>query len=193
MQGNNPGNIRLIPKADGSLPAPFIGEIRPNNGAMRKFGNLESGIRAMMKVVLQDIHAGLDTPYRLITSYAPKGDGANNPIKYARDVSDMVGMSPTDKISSTRFVPFVKGMTRIETGTTIPVDAFNRVAKNIDNDGYFKNLPASPGSTGVGRNTTGFAWWYDKKKRIEVLTVGGLVVGAIGLYEYNKKKKRSRR
>lgn len=198
MQGNNPGNIRLIKLPGGVLPAAFIGEIRPNTAAMRKFANLETGLRAMFHVVISDINKGFDTPKKLIASYAPKGDGKNNPVKYAADVSKAVGMKPTDKISSARLVPMVEAMARIETGKQLPKGIAKKVASNLNNDAYFKALPGSTTGAAMVASGTGVAnllpFWADKKKRTEILTVAGIIGGSYILYIYAKKRKtRSRR
>lgn len=192
--GNNPGNIRLIRKPDGSPPSPFIGEVRPNSGPFRKFGNLETGLRAMFMVVMDHINRGLNTPLLLLASYAPKGDGQNNPIKYAADVSKMVGIKPTDKIGSHKLVSVIEAMARIETGKPLPEGVARRVASMLKNDDYFKNLPGSSGSSSgapyapAPGSGGGVGFWSDPKKRDTAFAIGGvLLIGGI-VYVAAKKK-----
>ena len=189
---NNPGNIRLIRNPDGSFPKPFIGEIRPNSDPFRKFGNPETGLRAMYKIILSDINRGFDTPIKLISSYAPKGDGANDPVRYADTVSKLALMKPTDKIGSSRIVPVVSAMAKVETGHFLPIGMASLVASKLNDDTWFKNLPGSAGTSGSdGSSGVGISFWADKKKRREFLFVGGIVIiGGLIYFKYVIKKKK---
>lgn len=199
LQGNNPGNIRLIKKPDGSPPAPFIGEIRPNNAAFRKFYTLETGLRAMYLVVLDHIKRGLDTPYTLIASYAPKGDGSNNPITYAQKIAKAANMKPTEKLSGSRLVPIIEAMARIETGQKLPSGVAAKVASKLKDDNYFK-AQAGPSSPGGGTSPAkdasggGVSLWSDPRKRNTLFILGGIaLVGGAVYYGNKKKKKKARR
>jgi len=71
-RNNNPGNIRLFKKPDGSYIAPFIGEVRPpDEKEFRKFVSMPYGYRALFMVLESKIKKGFNTIPMLIYSYAP--------------------------------------------------------------------------------------------------------------------------
>lgn len=88
-QNNNPGNIRLISQAD----TPFMGEIRPNITAFRKFESMPYGYRALMKNLQALINSGKDTIWKIIHAWAPFGDGNNNPDNYSKTVQNRSGIN----------------------------------------------------------------------------------------------------
>lgn len=126
LKNNNPGNIRLIKKSDGSFGTPFVGEIRPGDikpgaaAGFRKFDSLINGYRAMFVLLKAGyINKGYDTISKILPRYAPSGD-SNNPESYINTVEQISGID-RDKVLNTYgdLLPVVKAMARVETGTNV--------------------------------------------------------------------------
>lgn len=126
VKNNNPGNIRLIKKKDGSFSAPFVGEIRPGDikpgaaAGFRKFDSLINGFRAMFVLLKAGyINNGYDTIAKILPRYAPSGDN-NNPESYINTVEQLSGVD-RDTVLNTYgdLLPVVKAMARVETGTNV--------------------------------------------------------------------------
>ena len=94
-QNNNPGNIRLINPSDTA----FMGEIRPNHSAFRKFQSMPYGYRALMKNLQALINSGSDTIWKIIHKWAPFGDGNNNPDNYSLTVQKRSGINYNKKLN----------------------------------------------------------------------------------------------
>jgi hypothetical protein len=198
MVNNNPGNIRLIANLNGTMPKPFNGEVRPGDMktkwiGFRKFDGIDSGLRAMYLTLYNNyLLNNRNTIAKILPVYAPAGDN-NLPTKYIQDVSAKTGISPNKPLSASDLVPVVKAMTRIEKGESLPEGTAEKVFNNIKSSGFFANnpLPYSATETAVNGTTSLIDFWGDKKKRIQFLTVTGLVtVTGLLVYNANKKKKK---
>lgn len=90
--GNNPGNIIDGPFAR-SLPG-YAGA----NGRFAAFDTVEHGAGAMAANLHSYAGQGIQTLNQLTARWAPAGDGANNPVAYAKRISDATGIDPNAPI-----------------------------------------------------------------------------------------------
>lgn len=89
---NNPGN--LIDNAwTQSLPG-YTGA----SGRFAKFDSPQTGFDAIDRNLLSYASRGVSTPLALASTWAPKGDGANNPEAYAKAIADELGVKSSDSI-----------------------------------------------------------------------------------------------
>jgi hypothetical protein len=194
MVNNNPGNIRLILKVDGSLPSPFVGEVRPGDikpgsrFGMRRFATIADGTRALYKVLNNEyLGRGLNTIAKIFPVYAPAGDN-NHPDKYINFVEGATGINRNKILSQSDLIPLVKAITREEKGETLPNGTAENVYRNLNNANYFTQNPLPyKAPAGKAPGTNHFAWLNDRKKRIEVLTLAGIT--ATGIYIMYKNGK----
>ena len=90
---NNPGNLRPTNKDQNS------------NGGYRVFDTVEEGWQALREKVKSNISKGLNMQEffggkkGVYAGYAPKGDGNNDPTKYANYVAKNMGVDPTKPLS----------------------------------------------------------------------------------------------
>lgn len=109
IRNNNPGNIRY----DGTQ---WQGAIGQNSGFV-VFSTVEYGIRAMAKVIKNNINAGRNTITSYITRYAPPSE--NDTTAYINNVANYSGISATQKLTpdSNTLFNLVKAQIRVEDGT----------------------------------------------------------------------------
>lgn len=110
---NNPGNLRDTPWTR-SLP----GYVGPYKG-FAQFDNHENGVAAMERNLIAYGHHNLDTPLKITNSWAPSGDGSNDPQAYANYIATSLGIKPTDQVdlsdpTSRRVV--MRTISAVETG-----------------------------------------------------------------------------
>lgn len=67
MRNNNPGNIRWIP----DLRRRWRGMLRDDGGGYAEFAEMADGTRALGKQLLKYRERGLDTPQKIIETWAP--------------------------------------------------------------------------------------------------------------------------
>ena len=91
-KGNNPGNIIDGPWAR-SQPG-YAGA----NGRFAAFDTLDSGAKAMGKNLSSYASQGVTSLNALTAKWAPPGDGANDPVAYARNIAAATGIDPDAKI-----------------------------------------------------------------------------------------------
>jgi hypothetical protein len=120
IKRNNPGNIRTSVGFTwkGELP----GVVAPN---IAEFGKLEDGYRAHIKLLSNYIKKGYDTIPAIINRWAPASDN-NDPVSYAREISQRTGISATKILSAGDYDTLGKialAMTHREHGNDIPADA----------------------------------------------------------------------
>ena len=77
-RNNNPGNLRKSPFECGRVCV-------AGSGGFSVFATREEGWEAMRWLLKTDTYANQDI-YNAIKTYAPKGDGANDPVRYAKNV-----------------------------------------------------------------------------------------------------------
>lgn len=91
-QYNNPGNLRYVGEDN-----PFLGEIRPNqNRTWREFATMQHGFRAMAVLLNNYYKMGKRTFRQMMHTYAPFGDGSNNPDNYANKVAAFAEFNPDE-------------------------------------------------------------------------------------------------
>jgi hypothetical protein len=90
---HNVGNLR---------PSGFSypGQVGTSKGGFAMFDNPESGIKALQHDINIKLNRGLDTPTKFISVYAPAGD-KNDVGAYSKNVANMLGIKPNDKIPNT--------------------------------------------------------------------------------------------
>lgn len=75
LTNNNPGNIRV-----------------PNGTAFQTFPTMQAGIDAVGAQLTRYMGRGVNTIAKMAATYAPKGDGANDPVVYAANVQKLTGI-----------------------------------------------------------------------------------------------------
>jgi len=116
---NNPGNIRMT---EGSLRA-YPGA-KPGANGFLAFETPEQGLAAIDQTWRNIAKTrGVTTPRQIISVYAPKGDGSNDPDAYAAAFQKLTGIDPDKPIdlSDTATMQKVRAaVAQIETGTAGP-------------------------------------------------------------------------
>jgi len=113
ITNNNPGNIWNDPSIK------FTGEITPAGATWKKFISMPYGYRALMRNLQAYIGQGTDTLPKITAKWAPAGHGDNDPVKYAKDVSEMTGIPQGTRIAANDYASLVKiaaAMALIEQG-----------------------------------------------------------------------------
>jgi hypothetical protein len=94
LRNNNPGNLKLTSIAwQGKIPKP-----QNTDKVFEQFTNIEYGLRAMYKDLINDISKGKNTVKKLISEYAPKTE--NNTTAYINQVASSIGVTPDQKITT---------------------------------------------------------------------------------------------
>jgi len=92
IRNNNPGNlVKTSIDWQGKIPLK-----KNTDGHFEQFTNVQFGIRAMLKDLINDINKGKNTVTSLIREYAPPHE--NNTQKYIDDVSKSIGIKPNEPI-----------------------------------------------------------------------------------------------
>ena len=94
-KNQNPGNIIDGPWAR-SQPG-YVGA----NGRFAVFDSVQSGAAAMAKNLHSYGSQGIETLNQLTAKWAPLGDGKNDPVAYAKTISNATGIDPDAKIDLT--------------------------------------------------------------------------------------------
>lgn len=93
IRNNNPGNLV-------KTSITWLGKLshaKNTDSRFEQFKDVQHGIRAMLRDVVNDINKGHNTVTKLIHQYAPAFE--NDTISYINDVAKGLGISPNDKIS----------------------------------------------------------------------------------------------
>lgn len=115
-RNQNPGNIRDSPFAR-SQPG-YTGA----SGGFAQFDTLESGAQAMAANLRSYAHQGVSTLNQLTAKWAPFGDGANDPVAYAKTIAKATGIDPdapidlTDAATVKKIIP---AMAQVEQGHSV--------------------------------------------------------------------------
>jgi hypothetical protein len=120
IKRNNPGNIRTSVGFTwkGELP----GVVAPN---IAEFDTPENGFRAHILLLSNYIKKGYVTIPTIINRWAPATD-KNDPVGYAKEISQRTGISPTTILSAGDYDTLGKialAMTHREHGNDLPSDA----------------------------------------------------------------------
>jgi hypothetical protein len=94
LEGNNPGGI-----IDSDFARSQPGYQGPN-GRFAKFGSIADGENAQRALLRSYIERGYDTPAKIAQRWAPAGDGANNPVQYAQNVANALGIGINDRLAA---------------------------------------------------------------------------------------------
>ncbi|KAJ8134650.1 hypothetical protein OY671_012137, partial [Metschnikowia pulcherrima] len=114
VRNNNPGNIE-----DSAFARSQPG-YQGSDGRFAIFADPGSGAAAQAALLGNYVRKGLDTPLKIISRWAPAGDGANNPQAYASTVARALGIGPNDKISPEMLPALAQAMARVEGGAASP-------------------------------------------------------------------------
>lgn len=115
IQNNNPGNIRYNPANN------WVGQIGQDYRGFCIFDSLVHGIRAMMKIILNDLNEGDNTIEKLIYEYAPPSE--NNTELYISQVCSWSNISRDQILSwnnSSQICALISAMIRKETSEIVP-------------------------------------------------------------------------
>lgn len=92
-RNNNPLNIRF------SAANNWAGKGGNNGTGFEQFDTADHGFRAGLKLIRNHISNGNDDLGSLIRTWAPKGDGSNDPVQYAQNVSRDTGIPLGQKLN----------------------------------------------------------------------------------------------
>lgn len=116
---NNPGNIRMT---EGSLKA-YPGASPGQNGFLA-FSTPEQGLAAIGQTFRYIAKTtGANTLLGILSKYAPRGDGANDPAAYAAAVSKETGIpvdAPLNLDDPATMAKIIPAVVRVETGKASP-------------------------------------------------------------------------
>ncbi len=99
IRNNNPGNIRYI--AD---PAQAWNGQVGNDGGYGIYDTAAHGVRALGHQLMDYANRGLTSVAAIITTWAPAAD-SNNTAAYIADVSQQLGVNPTDQLDVANTLP----------------------------------------------------------------------------------------
>lgn len=190
LRNNNPGNLVLTNIAwQGKIPKPQNNDT--NNGVVVKhfeqFTNLEFGIRAMLKDLINDINKGKNTINKIISEYAPPTE--NNTGVYIQSVSKTLGVTPNQTlthIDSKFLLNLSRAIFKVELGSQhtkiVDSDILGAISKlgevstnlltvSIDQNFFFKM-----------KN------FFIQNKKIVIGVVIALVVGVVAFFALKHKK-----
>lgn len=102
----NPGNMRV-----------------PGQTAFQRFDSPEAGVAGMVRQLQLYGQRGITTPAQIVATWAPRGDGPNNPEAYARSIQQITGLAPDQPVDMSNpqtMARLVAAMAQVEQGR--PVD-----------------------------------------------------------------------
>jgi hypothetical protein len=93
-----------------------------------KFDTMSNGVRAgIINLYNAYFKRGNNTLIGIFSVYAPKGDGANNPVSYANTVSKLTGLSINQKLIFEDVVEkLARAIIKVETGSNISDNDYNK-------------------------------------------------------------------
>jgi len=114
---NNPGNLRI-----------------PGQTAFQQFDTMVEGLQGLYHQLALDYSRGYDTPYKLMSKYAPASDG-NNTEAYAAIIAKAIGLaSSRDKMDlqdGDQMQAAMEAITKVETGVEAEAVATRQTYANI--------------------------------------------------------------
>ena len=134
---NNPGGIIDSPWAR-AQPG-YAGA----NGRFAKFDTAEHGTAALDANLASYASQGVTTLNQLTAKWAPKGDGANDPVAYAKTLSQATGIdpdAPIDLKDPALRAKLVPAMTRAETGPQTLSSTYDKTFFQTRGPGLNANL-----------------------------------------------------
>ncbi len=115
-QNNNPGNVMVPGKDVAAFAKIYPGAIGVDERGFAKFSTPEAGLAAMAQVIRG---YGETTLLGVLSRYAPKGHGKNDPEAYAATVGNALGISRAAKIDTSDpafMAKLLPAMIAVETG-----------------------------------------------------------------------------
>lgn len=102
-----------------------FGNIRAPNGGFASYATPQDGVAAMAQnlTAYQDSH-GINTLNGITARWAPKGDGANDPIAYANTISKLTGIDPNAQLDlhdPATLAKIIPAMAQVEHGRPMGV------------------------------------------------------------------------
>lgn len=91
IRNNNPGNLEKGHN--------FNGEVQGDDGRFATFRTAAEGTRAMGVNLLSYDKRGINTVTKIVNTWAPAGDGSNNPKQYAQNVAGRMGVDPNQTLN----------------------------------------------------------------------------------------------
>lgn len=91
IRNNNPLNLRISNN-------PWEGKIAGADRDFETFKSVPHAIRAYTKNLQAYDKRGQNTVEKIISTWAPKGDGNNDPVRYANEVASRMGVDKTAKL-----------------------------------------------------------------------------------------------
>lgn len=129
---NNPGNIRCVPSNN------WQGQTGCSPSGFCIFSSMYYGLRAMMKIIINDILAGTNTIHGIISQYAPPNE--NNTTAYIQNVSNWSGVGIYEVIDEPdQLYAVMAAMIRMETSEAVDPDLFPVVYDNL-----YNTMPTDP-------------------------------------------------
>ena len=102
------------------------------------FSTMYYGVRAMMKIIINDILAGTNTIHGIISQYAPPNE--NDTFSYIQNVSNWSGVGIYEVIDEPdQLFQVMAAMIRMETGDGVDPDLFPVVYDNL-----YNTMPVGP-------------------------------------------------
>jgi hypothetical protein len=134
IRNNNPGNLV-------KTGITWLGKIphsKNTDSRFEQFKDVQHGIRAMLRDVVNDMNNGANTVTKLINQYAPPFE--NDTISYINDVSKSLGISPNTKITvinNQLLLKVARAIIKKENGTDSKYITDSHINQAINNLGTF--------------------------------------------------------
>ncbi|MET3025925.1 hypothetical protein ABXT06_04555 [Flavobacterium sp. UW10123] len=137
IRNNNPGNLRFVASNNWLGKIPYV-ENTDSDKAFEQFTEIKYGIRAMLRVVINNIDKGNDTVTKIITRYAPPFE--NDTKAYISGVSKALGLHPDEKITNVDalfLITIARAIIKHEVGTDASLVLDSDIQDAIDVIGTF--------------------------------------------------------
>lgn len=118
IRNHNPMNLRYYESIN------WQGQIGPDDAGYARFENVEKGIRAGVKNLVNGyFNRGLDSPYNIITKYAPHVENPTD--NYIRFVAEKLGIDKTTSIplNHDNMMKLTKAIIEFENGSNPYLDS----------------------------------------------------------------------
>lgn len=137
IRNNNPGNLRFVASNNWVGKIPFV-DNTDSDKAFEQFTEIKYGIRAMLRVVINNIDKGNDTITKIISRYAPPSE--NDTKAYISVVSKACGLQPDEKIKNVDavfLITIARAIIKNEVGKDAPYVLDSDIQDAIDVIGTF--------------------------------------------------------
>lgn len=137
IRNNNPGNLRFVALNNWVGKIPYV-QNTDTDKAFEQFTDIKYGIRAMLRVVINNIDKGNDTITKIISRYAPPSE--NDTKAYINSVSKTCGLQPDEKIKNVDavfLITIARAIIKNEVGKDALYVLDSDIQDAIDNIGTF--------------------------------------------------------